>query len=241
VQSGPEIYRQRIRGGGLESFRVQIRQTDLFVRAERNLEPETAPLVQDGRRQIENYIGHHPSFATTLAPWPADPMAPALVAEMISAGRRAGVGPMAAVAGALAEYVGVGLLAHSGQVIVENGGDIYIKTDRPVTAAVLAGNSPLSGRVGIRILPGSTPIGVCCSSGRVGHSLSRGRADAACVVSRSTALADAAATALGNLVSAPRDLKRAVAVIRNLEGVLGCLLIAGSHMAAWGEIDLVSL
>jgi hypothetical protein len=241
IQSGPEIYRERIRGGGLDSFRIRVRQTDLLVRADRNLETEAIALVQEGRLQIETYIARHPSFATTLEPWPPDPTAPALIAEMISAGRRAGVGPMAAVAGALAEYVGSGLLRHTGQVIVENGGDIYIKTDRPVSAAVLAGNSPLSGRVGIHILPGSTPIGVCCSSGRVGHSLSRGRADAACVVSRSTALADAAATALGNRVAGTRDLKRAAESMRGLDGITGGVVIAGSRMAAWGEIDLLSL
>ncbi|MFO8089735.1 MAG: UPF0280 family protein [Desulfatiglandaceae bacterium] len=241
TQFSPENYRERIRGGGLECFRIRIRQTDLLVRAERKLEKEAAALVQEGRLQIEKYIERNPSFATTLEPWCADPTAPALIAEMISAGCRAGVGPMAAVAGAVAEYVGFGLLCHSGQVIVENGGDIYIKTDRPVTAAVLAGDSPLSGRVGIRILPDATPLGVCCSSGRVGHSLSRGRADAACIVSRSTALADAAATALGNLVSGPRDLKRAAESMSGFEGVAGGVIIAGSQMAAWGEIDLVSL
>jgi len=239
--SGAEAYRERIRGGGLESFRMRVRQTDLLVRAERNLKAEAASLIQEGRLQIENYIARNPSFATTLTPWSPDPTATALIAEMISAGRRAGVGPMAAVAGALAEYVGKGLLCHSGQVIVENGGDIFIKTDRPVTAAILAGDSPLSGRLGIRITPGSTPLGVCCSSGRVGHSLSRGRADAACIVSRSTALADAAATALGNLVSGPRDLKRAAEMMSGLEGISGGVIIAGSQMAAWGEVDLVSL
>jgi hypothetical protein len=241
IQAIPDKYRERIRGGGLESFRIHIRQTDLLIRAERKLEKEASGLVQEGRLQIENYIKLNPSFATTLEPWLADPTAPELIAEMISAGRRAGVGPMAAVAGAVAEYVGLGLLCHSNRVIVENGGDIFIKTDRPVTAAVLAGDSPLSGRLGIRVPPGSTPVGVCCSSGRVGHSLSRGRADAACIVSRSTALADAAATALGNLVSGPRDIKRAAQSMSGFEGVAGGVIIAGSQMAAWGDIDLVSL
>jgi uncharacterized protein len=241
MRSGPETYRARIRGGGLESFRIRVQQTDLFVRAERNLENEAAALVHEGRLQIENYIGRNPSFATTLVPWPADTTAPALIGEMISAAVLAGVGPMAAVAGAMAEYVGRRLLPHSGQVIVENGGDIYIKIDRPVTVSVLAGDSPLSGRVGIRIPYGSAPLGVCCSSGRVGHSMSRGRADAACILSRSTALADAAATALGNLVSGPRDLKRAAEAMSGVEGIAGGVIITGAQMAAWGEIDLVSL
>ncbi len=238
---GPETYRAFASGGGLESFRVHVRQTDLLVSAEGHLEKEAIALVYQGRLQIENYIGSNPSFATTLVPWPSDPAAPGLVAEMISAAQRMDVGPMAAVAGALAEYVGRGLLCRSRQVIVENGGDVFIKAENPVTASLFAGDSPLSLRIGIRIPPGSTPIGVCCSSGRIGHSLSRGTADAACIISRSTALADAAATALGNLVTGPMDLKRAAEAMSGLEGLEGGVVIAGGRMAAWGDVELVDL
>jgi uncharacterized protein len=241
IKPEPRTYRNRLTAVGLTSFRVRVRQTDILVLAECNLETEAGSLVHAGRLQIENYIEHNPSFATNLVPWEVDSVAPALISAMISAAAAAGVGPMAAVAGALAEYVGRGLLHHSRQVIVENGGDIYIDAERSVTVAILAGDSPLSGRFGIRVPPEAMPIGVCTSSGRVGHSLSRGRAHAACVLSSSAALADAAATALGNLVSGGRDLERAAGSIAGIDGVSGGVIIAGERMAAWGDVELTAL
>lgn len=241
TRSEPRTYRDRLRAGGLVSFRICAKQTDMLVTAERSLEAEGNALMLEGRLLIERYIEENPLFATTLVPWGVDPLAPGIIAGMIWAASAAGVGPMAAVAGALAEHVGRGLLLHSGQVIVENGGDLYIKTERPVTVAVLAGDSPLSGRFGIRVPPEKTPLGVCSSSGRVGHSLSRGRAHAACILSPSAPLADAAATALGNLVSGARDLEKAAGSMAGIDGVTGGLVIAGGCMAAWGDVDLVEI
>ena len=119
------------------------------------------------------------------------------MADMVKAGKNAGVGPMAAVAGAIAEHVGLGLLKSTNHVIVENGGDIFIKTDAPLTVGIFAGKSSLSLRIGIRLSGGPKPMAVCTSSGTVGHSLSLGRADAVCVAADSCAIADAAATAIG--------------------------------------------
>lgn len=239
--SEPRTYRNRLRAGGLVSFRICAGQTDILVRAERRLEKEAKALLLEGRLLVEGYIKENPAFSTTLVPWKADLLAPGIVLEMISASVAAGVGPMAAVAGALAEYVGRGLSSHSQRVIVENGGDIHIRTDRPVTVAVLAGDSPLSGRFGIKIFPEKTPLGVCSSSGRVGHSLSRGKAHAACVVSPSTSLADAAATALGNMVSEAGDLEKAADSVADIDGVAGGVVIAGGKMAVWGDVELVEL
>ncbi|MBW1868220.1 MAG: UPF0280 family protein, partial [Deltaproteobacteria bacterium] len=103
------------------------------------------------------------------------------------------MGPMAAVAGAIAQYVGMGLLDLTDQVIVENGGDIFLKADRSLTVSVFAGASPLSGRFGLLIPVSRMPLGVCSSSATVGHSLSRGIADVVCILSPSSALADGAA------------------------------------------------
>jgi ApbE superfamily uncharacterized protein (UPF0280 family) len=160
---------------------------------------------------------------------------------MTAAGAAAGVGPMAAVAGAIAEAVGRGLLAHSNEVVVENGGDIFLQTDEPALAAVYAGTSPLSLKVGLRVGGGGRPCAVCTSSGTVGHSLSLGRADAATVVARSGALADAAATAVGNRVGSRRDLAAAIEFGRRIPGVEGIVVIAGDRIGAWGGLEIVSL
>jgi ApbE superfamily uncharacterized protein (UPF0280 family) len=231
-------YRQRVRSD-LVAFAVKLRETDLFISAESDLSDQALAAATDGRRQIEEQIARDPEFGRSLAPVPVGDDAPALVREMAAAAQAAGVGPMAAVAGALAEHVGRTLLAHSAQVIVENGGDLFIVSTAPRTASIFAGESPLSERVGLAIKPEQTPIGVCTSSGTVGPSLSLGRADAAVALARSAALADAAATALGNLVQSAADIARALERAQSLPGLLGVIIIIGDQMGAWGEVELV--
>jgi hypothetical protein len=160
---------------------------------------------------------------------------------MVAAGAAAGVGPMAAVAGAIAAQVGQGLLAHSAEVIVENGGDVFLKTRQAATVAVYAGASPLSLAVGVRVGGRERPCGVCTSSGTVGPSLSFGKADAVCVVSASCALADAAATAIGNRVQSGRDIPGAVEFGRSIRGVAGLAIIVGERLGVWGEVEIVAL
>jgi ApbE superfamily uncharacterized protein (UPF0280 family) len=234
-------YRSRVRSSDLVTFEVAVKETDLQVSAEYRLEKETRDLVFESRHQIESYSSTHGDFLTTLEPYPEDPYAPPVVKEMIVCARQAGVGPMASVAGAIAEYVGRRLLGKTNQVIVENGGDLFLKASRPVTVSVFAGTSPLSEKIGLVISPEHMPLGVASSSGTVGHSLSVGKADVGCVVSPSAAFADAAATALCNRIQGPKDLNRIEEWARNLKGILGALVILGDKMATWGQIELVAL
>jgi hypothetical protein len=232
------IYRTSMARGGLMSFQVKIHETDLMVLANQEYQDVATAVVLQERRQLEHYIASHPGFLESLRPWPEDPLAPRLVKEMIQAGARVNVGPMAAVAGAIAAAVGQALLDHSPEVIVENGGDIFLKISRPATVALYAGHSPLSMKVGILIAAAMTPLGVCTSSGTVGHSLSLGRADAACVLAADTALADAAATALGNRVKVPADIPAALEWLADTPDILGGVVIAGDKLGAWGELEL---
>jgi ApbE superfamily uncharacterized protein (UPF0280 family) len=234
-------YRNKIYARGLVSFHVVIKETDLWVSADVHLEKETRDLVFDLRRQIEAYINVHPEFATTLTPYEIDPYASPLIGEMITVTRKLGVGPMASVAGAIAEYVGKGILSLTNQVIVENGGDIFLKANRPVTVAILAGNSPLSEKFGLLIRPKQMPLGVCSSSGSVGHSLSMGISDVVCLVATSAILGDGAATALGNEIKKKSDLEKAALWAKDIEGVLGGVIVMADRMATWGDIELVEL
>jgi len=235
------FYRNRVKSADLVSFEVKVKETDLLVSAERKLEKETRDLVFESRHQIESYIQTHVDFLTALDPFPEDPYAPPLVKEMIERSREAGVGPMASVAGAIAEYVGRHLIEKTNQVIVENGGDLFVKADRPVTVSIFAGTSPLSEKIALVLSPELMPLGVASSSGTVGHSLSLGKADVGCVLSSSAALADAAATALCNRIQGPKDLSGIDAWAKGIEGILGALVILGDKMATWGKIELVAL
>jgi ApbE superfamily uncharacterized protein (UPF0280 family) len=175
---------------------------------------------------------------TSLQPLAVPSRAPRIVVDMIEAGRLAGVGPMAAVAGAISEYVGRELLAFSPEIIVENGGDIFLKILSQKTIGIYAGDSPLTGKIGLEISPRDTPLGVCTSSGTVGHSLSFGRADAVVAIAASATLADAAATAIGNLVKRPEDIDKAIEFGQKISGLKGSVIIIGASVGAWGDIKL---
>lgn len=233
-------YRQWVKPD-LRSFRLRIEQSDLLISAERDLTDSARQTLHRARAELESYIERDPVFATTLAPHDPQPDAPEIALEMAAAARRCGVGPMAAVAGAVAQYVGEALLAESPQVIVENGGDIFLHTAQPRIAAIYAGKSPLSGRVGVKVNLLNRPVGLCTSSGVVGPSLSFGRADAAVVLADSAYLADAAATALGNRVKEPADIEPALQFVSTLPGLHGALVILAHHLGAWGEIELVKV
>ncbi len=234
-------YRNLVHSENLRTFNVVVKETDLQVHAARKMAAETRELVLEHRGYLEAYIKAHPDFMTTLNPWQLEGPAPNIISDMIKAGTNAGVGPMAAVAGAMAESVGLGLLNHTDQIIVENGGDIFIKTDRPVTAGIFAGRSPLSMRIGIRVRPERMPAAVCTSSGTVGHSLSFGRADAVCVVAASCAIADAAATSIGNRVRSPADINHAVCTGCKINHIRGIVVIVGDKMGMWGDLEVVAL
>ena len=231
-------YRNEVSNNLLTSFHVCVGETDLFICSDTDLSEIAFQSVYKYRGFIESYIKYHPDFLTSLKPLDDDWLAPAIVRDMLKTSFIADVGPMASVAGAIAEYVGNDLLKQAHNVIVENGGDIYLKTESEVRVGVFAGESPLSYKINLLLKPEHMPIGVCTSSGTVGHSLSFGRADAVCVVSKSSTMADAAATAIGNLVKSNRNIRSALEKGLNLDGVLGILIIIGDHFGAIGDIEL---
>ncbi|MBW1733273.1 MAG: UPF0280 family protein [Deltaproteobacteria bacterium] len=181
-------YRKQVRPGDMTCFGVAVKETDLWVCADRNLADETRDLIFDCR-----------------------------------------------------QFVGRGLLQFTKQVIVENGGDIFLNAHRSLTVSVFAGSSALSHRLGLLISTDQMPLGVCSSSGTVGHSLSHGTADLVCVLSPSAALADAAATALGNRIRSVEDLERAAQWADRIGGILGGMAVMGDTLSAWGDVELVEV
>ena len=220
---------------------MAVKETDLYILAQGSLEQEAREAVIQLRQQLEQYISANPLFQTSLVPLPADPRAPQIVKEMLAASQAAGVGPMAGVAGAMAAFVGAALLAVTSEVVVENGGDIFLQTGTERTIGIFAGASPLSMQVGIRVPAERQPLGVCTSSATVGPSLSLGRADAVCVISPSATLADAAATALGNMVQGKGDIQRVLEAGQKIPGVEGVVIIVDDALGAWGGYELVKL
>ena len=246
----PQSYRRRtyrnLVDERLVSTFFKLKETDLHILAESDVSAVVGDLASTFRLQVERYIEHHPEFLSTLSPLGVDRLAPPIVRRMQEAAELTGVGPMAAVAGGIAEFVGQALLeAGHKEVIVENGGDIYLKRSEELTVSVFAGASPLSNRFGLRIVPEQTPLGICTSSGTVGHSLSFGKAESVTVLADSACIADAAATRLGNEVGKDLNDREAVdhalGIGSRMEQVRGVLIVCGETLGAIGEIVLQPL
>jgi ApbE superfamily uncharacterized protein (UPF0280 family) len=234
-------YRHRVHCDRLTAFEVIVKETDLLVCADKNLENITREIILRYRGYLEAYIESHPAFAVTLKPWRMGGPAPKIIGDMARAGEKVGVGPMAAVAGAIAQYVGLELLFHTREVIVENGGDVFLKTDQPMVIGIYSGRSPFSLKIGLQIDSRTAPVAVCTSSGTVGHSLSLGKADAVCAVSDSCLLADAAATSIGNRIQSKKDIKTAIDAGRRIEGIKGLAVIIDDDIGLWGDLNVVPL
>lgn len=233
-------YRQWVKSEGLVTFEVKEHETDLLISASKNLEAASREAILNYRHDIESYIKKHEDFFTSLDPLEVDTDAPKIVKAMAEAAGVAGVGPMAAVAGAVAEFVGRDLLTLSDEIIVENGGDIFIKSAHSRLIGIYAGDkSPFTGKIAVEIPPAEQGIGVCTSSGTVSHSLSFGRADAVLIISGNTVLADAAATAAGNAVKSPESIEKGIDIARSIKGVDGVLILAADKMGSWGNIKIV--
>ena len=234
----PRFYRQWGKRNDLISCHVTVKQTDLYIQARSGLRGKAMRATLKYRASIEEYIQQHPLFVTTMKPYPVEGNAPIIVKEMINASTLVNVGPMAAIAGAIAEAVGRELLSFSPDIIVENGGDIFLKITKKRIIGIYAGESPFTGKIALEIKPQETPIGICTSSATVGHSLSLGNADAVVVLSRSTPFADAAATAIGNLVHDSDDIPKAIEQAQAMKDLYGIVIIKGDKIGLWGKIKI---
>ncbi len=235
-----------VEGEGMVSFPLLIEESDLLISIDRqSFQPELKgiflSLLSGLRGDLEQYIERDKDFKRTLTPHLLLPGAPEVVELMASAANKAGVGPMAAVAGAVAELMVKESQEMARNIIVENGGDICFKTEHPITVGVFAGKSPLSGKLGLRLQAQDSGYGVCTSSATVGHALSFGATDAAIVISQSAALADAAASLLGNLVHREKDITPALEKVCSIKGVEGAVVVLDDRLGVMGDVGLVSL
>lgn len=241
MEGDKRFYRTYDVGEGA-AYKVAVETTDLFIRSDLALADEAKLAAGNARSELESHIADRPEFATALKPLGEAPEgAPAWIGRMYRAGIAAGTGPMAAVAAAVARQVGEALRERASWVMIENGGDIYLDIAQDTVVGLYAGLSPFSGKLGLNIQAALSPLGVCTSSGKVGPSLSYGKADAATVVSADPALADAVATAMGNRIEKPGDVEKAVTWALGIDGVVGALAVCNDKLATGGALELVKL
>ena len=200
------------------------------------MEADTYAMLVELRRSMDAYLLMDPAYKAALTPYDAGLEAPEILKEMSGVSHRTGIGPMSAVAGAVAKHVAD--FMGTKEVIVENGGDIYAKAASDMDISVFAGQSPLSEKVGLHIPAADFPLGICTSSGTVGPSLSLGRADAVMIVCKDVLLADSYATAMANRIQSVNDLQPVIDRIQNIPDILGAIAIKDDRLALCGHYEL---
>lgn len=234
-------YRSRFSNDERRWFCVKFLESDLWIGVDRgsyraSMEADTYAMLVDLRRQMDAYLLMDPQYKTALTPYDAGLEAPNILKEMSRVSHKTGIGPMSAVAGAVAKKVAEFLGTQ--EVIVENGGDIYAQAASDMDISVFAGQSPLSEKIGLHIPAAEFPLGICTSSGTVGPSLSLGRADAVMIVCKDVLLADSYATAMANRIKTVNDLQSVIDRISALPEILGAIAVKDDRMAISGRFEL---
>jgi ApbE superfamily uncharacterized protein (UPF0280 family) len=189
------------------------------------------------RNLLEDYIKKHTEFQHTLEPIDVDTNAPEIAVRMARAGSCLGVGPMAAVAGAMAQSAAEAALNRGArEVIIDNGGDIFLKITQPAVIALYPGTPELTDRLAFSVQAHESPLAICSSSGRMGHSQSLGLCNLATVVARDAALADAAATQTANRVRSVEDVDSTLEYILGITGIDGVMIVQNDHVGLAGQL-----
>lgn len=219
--------------------KINIQETKINLKTD--LENHNLPdFIIKRRMEIINFSRRNPEFLSSLEPLIINE-APLIVKLMAKAAIKAEVGPMAAVAGSISQ-LSLSYLLEKGTKysIIDNGGDIALKTNEKVTIGLYSGISSLSGSIGFQIKAKQTPIGICTSSGTVGHSISFGRSDSVTVFASQSSLADALATSIANNAQgiANQDavqncLNRADDFKEHFRGIM---VVVGEHAGTIGKI-----
>ena len=238
-------YREHFREGRWTNFIVKYKDSDLWIGVDKaSYQPEMPQfcnnLLQELRKAMETYLHKDPCYLTSLVPYKAKPDAPEIFQKMSEVSRQTHIGPMSAVAGAVAEHMVRSLKGEFGikEAIVENGGDIYADIIEDMDVSVFTGNSPLSEKVGLHITASQAPLGICTSSGTVGPSLSFGKADAVMIICQDVLLADSYATAFANFVRKAEDINPVLERIGKIKEIIAALLIKDDKMGVIGKFEL---
>lgn len=258
----PRFYRDYHHNEHQLKFNVCVDETDLLIVMDEVTEKDKlidmiTDFVKEIRQIILEYSSHLPEFLTSLEPISNNEknrvdildkidrnteFGNKVIKEMIQESLTASVGPMATVAGVTSQLVVEGMMDIYGNIniIVENGGDIYMNaTDGIRKISIYAGESTLSNRLALKIEAEDTPLAICTSSGKIGHSLSFGKADAMVVVSKNAALADGMATGLCNQLKKAEDLNRVLSQAGEIKDIIGVLGIIDDKIGVWGSLELI--
>jgi hypothetical protein len=241
----PRTYRNSFSKERFQSYVITYKDSDLWIGIDHasfkeEMAEHALAKLKTIRDELEAYLVEDPFYKKSLKPCPVMETAPGFAKHMGAAAEKAGVGPMAAVAGMFSEIIGQSLLDNFqiNELVIENGGDIFLKLQNPLIMSIFAGESDLSGMVGLEITAEQTPLGICTSAGTVGPSRSFGKADAVMIACKETALADAFATAFGNLIKKPADVEKVLRRTEAVPEIIAAVLICEDQIGIRGEFEM---
>jgi len=234
------FYRNFIEADDLKKIEITVKETDILLLLDKEIEKDfLRERIIKYREDISEYIKRDRRFLVSLEPLEVEDSAPEIVKEMSLAGKLAGTGPMAGVAGAISDFLGRDLLNLCSEVIIENGGDIFLKSEKARYIRIYTGEFNPHKRLNLEVKSEGKPLGVCTSSGKIGHSLSFGNADSVTIISDRAVLADSIATQTANLIKTKADIKKAVDFAKNILGTRGAVIAFDNILASFGEIQFI--
>ena len=238
-------YRTQFNTERFKGFEVKHLETDLWIGIDpasfkEEMKEIALTKIRELRARLDEYIVAEPLFKKSLNPFHPGDSAPIEAKEMAAAAEKAGIGPMSAVAGLFAREVGNEIIRNFSvdELVIENGGDIYVLLKNELVLSIFAGESPLSERIGLVIPSEKMKLGICTSAGTVGPSLSFGKADAVVAICEDVLLADAFATAFGNKVKTPNDVEKVIKQSEKYPEILSLLIICEDKIGIRGDFEI---
>lgn len=197
------------------------------------------------RHDLENYIAKNKDFQLSLEPIRHhEENLSKIVEKMYDASNYCDVGPMACVAGCISEMSLDYLISKKSKYsIIENGGDIAIINNKKVVCGIYSNNQVLGNKIGFKIKARKNPLGICTSSGKIGHSISFGQADSVTVLSRKASIADGLATKIANATigqTSEDKVSKALEVSENYRDLFnGVLIICQDNVGCVGKLPKI--
>ncbi len=235
-----------------QQIRIVVEESDIFLSCTDLIEKnEILSFVHDElyylRQILKSYILIHPEFQTSLMPIKSDSSANLIIQEMLSASSLVNIGPFAAVAGTVSEYLAYRVSNFlqgknlPKDVLVENGGDIFIISTSERVVALL--DKPQESiKIGLLLEP-TQGVSLCASSSTIGHSLSFGKAELVTILATKGSVADCMATACCNMLKSKDDFQRVLSFFEEIKphGLIGIFASCDNEILAFGDIKLTAI
>ncbi|MCL5072673.1 MAG: UPF0280 family protein [Actinobacteria bacterium] len=234
-----DIYRVLVNSKSRFRWKINYKYKNTNIISNVDISSKIPNVLIDFYKVIEEFIKNNPVFAKTFNAFNTDIRFPEIVKKMCRGSVMFNVGPMASIAGAVCEYMAEELSKKNSYLAIENGGDIYIKSQNDVITGLFLKSKYFRDNLKMKIKKELLPCGIASSSGTLGHSLSLGKSDLIVVVCKSAILADSAATAAGNLIKTKEDIEKTLNYFTNFKEILAMVIIKDDKIGLYGNIELV--